>query len=61
MTNLLRANLFRLRRDLNFWCCFGTVLALALHSAGCEVKNIHEHDESLESYYMNLVGGAVDD
>ena len=38
-----------------------TELTLALHSAGCEVKNIHEHDESLESYYMNLVGGAVDD
>ena len=38
-----------------------TELTLALHNAGCEVKNIHEHDESLESYYMNLVGGAVDD
>ena len=38
-----------------------TELTLALHSAGCEVKNIHEHDESLESFYMNLVGGAQDD
>lgn len=38
-----------------------TELTLALHSAGCEVKNIREHDESLESYYMNLVGGGVDD
>ena len=38
-----------------------TELTLALHNAGCEVKNIHEHDESLESYYMNLVGGTVDD
>ena len=38
-----------------------TELTLALHNVGCEVKNIHEHDESLESYYMNLVGGAVDD
>ncbi|MDE7011162.1 MAG: ATP-binding cassette domain-containing protein [Oscillospiraceae bacterium] len=38
-----------------------TELTLALHAAGCEVKNIHEHDESLESYYMNLVGGTVDE
>ena len=38
-----------------------TELTLALHAAGCEIKNIREHDESLESYYMNLVGGAVDD
>ena len=38
-----------------------TELTLALHSAGCEVKNIHEHDESLESYYMNLVGGVQND
>ena len=38
-----------------------TDLTLALHAAGCEVKNIHEHDESLESYYMNLVGGTVDE
>lgn len=38
-----------------------TELTLALHSAGCEVKNIREHDESLESYYMNLVGGGSDD
>ena len=38
-----------------------TELTLALHAAGCEIKNIHEHDESLESYYMNLVGGAVDE
>ena len=38
-----------------------TDLTLALHAAGCELKSIHEHDESLESYYMNLVGGAVDE
>lgn len=35
-----------------------TELALALHQAGCEVKNLHERDESLESYYMGLVGGG---
>ena len=38
-----------------------TELTLALHAAGCEIKNIREHDESLESYYMNLVGGAADE
>ena len=37
-----------------------TELTLALHGAGCEVKTIHEHDESLESYFMNLVGGGGD-
>lgn len=35
-----------------------TSLTIALHQAGCEVRNIREHDESLESYYMNLVGGG---
>ena len=35
-----------------------TSLTIALHQAGCEVKNMHERDESLESYYMNLVGGG---
>ena len=38
-----------------------TELTLALHNAGCEVKNIREHDESLESFYMSLVGGEVND
>ena len=38
-----------------------TELTLALHKAGCEVKNIREHDESLESFYMGLVGGEVDE
>ena len=35
-----------------------TELTLALHAAGCEIKNIREHDESLESYFINLVGGG---
>lgn len=38
-----------------------TELTLALHNAGCEVKNIREHDESLESFYMSLVGGEERD
>ena len=29
----------------------------ALAKENCTVKNIKEHDESLESFYMNLVGG----
>ncbi len=29
----------------------------ALAEAGCELISVQEHDESLESYYINLVGG----
>ena len=25
------------------------------------VEEIHEHEESLESYYMNLIGGGIND
>lgn len=43
---------------------FGTVnvtqLTLALAEEGCEVVSMQERDESLESYYVNLVGGARD-
>lgn len=35
-----------------------TQLTLALANEGCEVETIHERDESLESYYVNLVGGG---
>ncbi len=34
-----------------------TQLTLALHAAGCEVKSLTEQEESLESFYLNLVGG----
>lgn len=34
-----------------------TELTLKLSSQNCEVKSIQEHDESLENYYINLVGG----
>lgn len=41
---------------------FGTVsittLVNALSDAGCDVVSVSERDESLESYYINLVGGA---
>lgn len=35
-------------------------LTLALAKANCEVISMQEHDESLESYYIRLVGGDKD-
>lgn len=35
-----------------------TRLTLALAEESCEVISIDEHDESLESFYINLVGGG---
>ena len=35
-----------------------TALSNALAAEGCELISVHEHDESLESYYISLVGGA---
>jgi len=34
-----------------------TNLALALSEEKCEVLSMHERDESLESYYISLIGG----
>lgn len=36
-----------------------TELVTALAKEGCEVCSVHNHDESLENYYINLVGGAA--
>ncbi|MDE7133556.1 MAG: ATP-binding cassette domain-containing protein [Lachnospiraceae bacterium] len=36
-----------------------TKLVLALEKEHCEVLSCREYDESLESYYVNLVGGEV--
>lgn len=33
-------------------------LSLALQKVNCEVISMQEHDESLESYYVSLVGGG---
>lgn len=33
-------------------------LTAALAKENCEVISVHEHDESLESYYVSLVGGG---
>ncbi len=35
-----------------------TRLVLALHEEGCELLSIREREESLENYYINLVGGG---
>lgn len=37
-----------------------TRLAVALDKEGCEIRSMYERDESLESYYMNLMGGSKD-
>jgi ABC-2 type transport system ATP-binding protein len=36
-------------------------LTFALAEENCELISIHEHDESLESYFINLVGGESND
>ena len=35
-----------------------TDLALALAEEGCRIITMNERDESLESYFVSLVGGA---
>ena len=36
-------------------------LVKALEAEGCELLSAHERDESLESYFVNLVGGGTHD
>ena len=38
-----------------------TELTMKLASRGCEILKIQEKDESLESYYINLLGGGKDE
>jgi ABC-2 type transport system ATP-binding protein len=38
-----------------------TQLALTLAKDNCEILSLQERDESLESYYVNLIGGAGHD
>lgn len=38
-----------------------TKLAEALSGSGCELFSVNEHDESLEAYFINLIGGASHD
>ncbi len=35
-----------------------TELAIELHNEGCDVLTMEEHDESLESFFISLVGGG---
>ncbi len=35
-----------------------TQLTMALAGEGCEILSVEEHDESLESFYISLLGGA---
>lgn len=35
-----------------------TQLSLALADEGCELLSLEEHDESLESFYISMIGGA---
>lgn len=35
-----------------------TELTLALREENCDILSLHERDESLESYYINLIGGG---
>lgn len=36
-------------------------LSNALSAENCEIRSMHEHDESLESYYMSLVGANAEE
>lgn len=38
-----------------------TQLALALAEESCEILSLQERDESLESYFVNLIGGVGDE
>ncbi len=38
-----------------------TRFTVALAKENCEVVSMHERDESLESYYIGLVGGGIDE
>ncbi len=38
-----------------------TQFVMPLAEAGCEVLSIHEREESLESYYMSLIGGKINE
>ena len=38
-----------------------TKLALALEKENCEILSMAEREEDLESYYINLIGGKMDE
>ena len=53
---IVEENLADIYTDINI-----TQLTLALEKENCEVLSITEREESLESYYMNLIGGKADE
>ena len=56
MTNLLRANFFRMRRDHVFWTCFGTVLACSVVFVffWCREDVQRGFQVKLEQHYFNM-------
>lgn len=47
-------------KEADIWGTFNlTSLTLALASRNCDIMSIQQHDESLENFYMNLVGGET--
>ena len=57
MTNLLRANFFRMRRDHVFWLCFGTLLACSAVFVffWCREALLLGFEAKLEEFYFNMV------
>lgn len=67
-TAVLARVLDRLGKEYTIWSAqqadiYGEVevteLTLALAKENCQVKTLYERDESLEGYFMNLVGGGA--
>lgn len=47
-------------KEADIWGVFNlTSLTHALASQNCDIMSIRQYDESLENFYMNLVGGEV--
>lgn len=57
MSNLLRANFYRMRRDQMFWCCMGTVLICSAVFVffWCREALLLGSEAALEQYYFNMV------
>ena len=49
------------RREEGFLAGGLWLMALALAEKDCEILSLRERDESLESYFINLIGGGGDE
>ena len=49
------------RFTLSYDASFLALLGLALAEENCDVISLRERDESLESYYVSLIGGQKND